>query len=90
MTYAVLSCDLDTVDRHLQGYGFDAPPCDLIYRTAVPRILELFDELEIPGVFFVIARDAYPGFTALLDRARSRAREPSLGTSGPPRGGNRC
>jgi hypothetical protein len=58
MTYAVLSCDLDTVDRHLQGYGFAAPPCGLIYRTAVPRILELLDELALPGVFFVIARDA--------------------------------
>jgi hypothetical protein len=57
--YAVLSCDLDTVDRHLQGYGFgDLPPCDLIYRTAVPRLLELFAELRVPGVLFVIARDA--------------------------------
>jgi hypothetical protein len=27
--YAVFSCDLDTVDRHLQGYGFeDLGPCD--------------------------------------------------------------
>ena len=58
MSYAVLSCDLDTVDRHLQGYGFETGPCDLIYRTAVPRILELLDELELPAVFFVIARDA--------------------------------
>ncbi|MBI3782392.1 MAG: polysaccharide deacetylase family protein [Deltaproteobacteria bacterium] len=59
--YAVFSCDLDTVDRHLQGYGFDnLPPCDLIYRTAVPRLLELLDEIEAPGVVFVIARDAEP------------------------------
>jgi hypothetical protein len=57
--YAVFSCDLDTVDRHLQGYGFDRlPPCDLIYRTAVPRLLELFDEMGVPGVVFFIARDA--------------------------------
>ena len=59
MSYAVLSCDLDTVDRHLQGYGFeDLPPCDLIYRTAVPRLLELLDELGVPAVMFTIARDA--------------------------------
>ncbi len=58
--YAVFSCDLDTVDRHLQGYGIDdAPACDRIYRTAVPRLLELFDELGVPGVLFVIARDAH-------------------------------
>ena len=57
--YAVISCDLDTVDRHLQGYGFEGlPPCDRIYRTAVPRLLELFEALEVPGVLFTIARDA--------------------------------
>jgi len=59
MSYAVLSCDLDPVDRHLQGYGFeDLPPCDLIYRTAVPRLLELLDELRVPAVLFAIGRDA--------------------------------
>lgn len=59
MSYAVFSCDLDTVDRHLQGYGFeDVPPCDLIYRTAVPRLLEMLDELRVPGVLFTIGRDA--------------------------------
>ena len=59
MSYAVLSCDLDTVDRHLQGYGFeDVPPCDLIYRTAVPRLLEMLDELRVPAVLFTIGRDA--------------------------------
>jgi peptidoglycan-N-acetylglucosamine deacetylase len=59
MSYAVLSCDLDTVDRHLQGYGFeDVPPCDRVYRTAVPRVLELAGELGVPCVLFTIARDA--------------------------------
>ena len=57
--FAVFSCDLDTVDRHLQGYGIDnLPACDRIYRTAVPRLLELLGELGVPGVFFFIARDA--------------------------------
>jgi peptidoglycan-N-acetylglucosamine deacetylase len=59
VSYAVLSCDLDTVDRHLQGYGFEDPePCDLIYRTAVPRLLDLLAELGLPAVLFTIARDA--------------------------------
>ncbi len=59
MSYAVLSCDLDTVDRHLQGYGFeDLPPCDRVYRRAVPRLLKLLAELGLPAVLFVIARDA--------------------------------
>ena len=59
MSFAVFSCDLDTVDRHLQGYGIDdLPACDRIYRTAVPRLLELLDELGVRGVFFFIARDA--------------------------------
>ena len=59
MSFAVFSCDLDTVDRHLQGYGFEGlPPCDVIYRKAVPRLLDLLGELRVPGVLFVIARDA--------------------------------
>ncbi len=57
--FAVFSCDFDTVDRHLQGYGIeDLPACDRIYRTAVPRLLDLLKELGVPGVFFFIARDA--------------------------------
>jgi hypothetical protein len=57
--FAVFSCDLDSVDRHLQGYGFDGlPACDTIYRTAVPRLLALLEELGVPGVFFVLGRDA--------------------------------
>ncbi len=59
MSYAVFSCDLDTVDRHLEGYGFeDLPACDLIYRTAVPRLLEMLDRLRLPAVLFTIGRDA--------------------------------
>lgn len=57
--YAVLSCDIDTVDRHLDGYGFEGlPTCDLVYRTAVPRLLELLEELRLPAVLFTIGRDA--------------------------------
>ncbi len=57
--YAVLSCDLDTVDRHLAGYGIDgAAPCEAVYRRAVPRILTLLDEVGARAVFFVIAEDA--------------------------------
>jgi hypothetical protein len=67
--FAVLSCDIDTVDRHLQGYGFDnLPPCDLVYRTAVPRLLDMLGELEVPAVLFQIARDANTQ-QALLRRA---------------------
>jgi peptidoglycan-N-acetylglucosamine deacetylase len=57
--FAIFSCDLDTVDRHLEGYGFEGlPACDRIYRTAVPRLLALLEELGVPGVFFAIGRDA--------------------------------
>lgn len=57
--FAVFSCDLDTVDRHLQGYGVeDAAPCDRIYRTAVPRLLDLLERIGVPAVMFTIARDA--------------------------------
>lgn len=75
MSYAVLSCDLDPVDRHLQGYGFeDVPPCDLIYRSAVPRLLELLADLGVPAVLFAIGRDAEPQ-AALLRRATAGGHE---------------
>jgi len=57
--FAVFSCDLDTVDRHLEGYGIEGlPACDRIYRKAVPRLLDMLAELGVPGVFFAIGRDA--------------------------------
>ncbi len=75
MQQAIISCDLDTVDRHLQGYGIDdLDPCDRIYRTAIPRFLELLDELSIPAVFFVIARDA-PAQRELLRRIADAGHE---------------
>jgi hypothetical protein len=45
--YASFSCDLDTVDRHLQGYGIDdLPACDRIYRAVVPRVLTYRQAME--------------------------------------------
>ncbi|TFH18703.1 MAG: hypothetical protein E4H03_14375 [Myxococcales bacterium] len=59
MSTAVISCDLDTVDRHLHGYGIhDASRCDLIYRKALPRLMELLEELDIRATMFVIGEDA--------------------------------
>jgi hypothetical protein len=58
MTNAHVSFDLDPIDTHLAGYGIDGPPCDLIYRRSLPRILELLARLGIRSTFFVVARDA--------------------------------
>jgi hypothetical protein len=69
VSYAVISCDLDTVDRHLDGYGITGlAPCDRVYRRAVPRLLDLLAELRIPAVLFTIGRDAH-GERALLKQA---------------------
>lgn len=55
---AYVSVDLDPVDTHLAGYGITRACCDRIYRTSVPRILDLLDRLGIRATLFVIARDA--------------------------------
>lgn len=55
---AHLSVDLDPIDTHLAGYGIRAPHCDRIYRTAVPRLLDLLDGLHLRATLFVVARDA--------------------------------
>lgn len=73
--WAVLACDLDPIDCHLAGYGIaDAPPCELIYRRAVPRLLDLLDELGLSAVFFVVARDAARQ-RGLLRRIAARGHE---------------
>jgi len=55
---AYVSVDLDTVDTHLAGYGVACEPCDRVYRTAVPRLLEMLDRLRLRATLFVVARDA--------------------------------
>jgi hypothetical protein len=72
---AVIACDLDPIDCHLAGYGISGlPPCDLIYRRAVPRLLEMLEELGLRAVFFVVARDA-SSEAALLRSIRGRGHE---------------
>lgn len=56
---ASVSIDIDPVDTHLQGYGHDdLDPCDLVYTKAVPRLLDLLDQVGIRATLFVVARDA--------------------------------
>jgi hypothetical protein len=55
---AFVSVDIDPIDTHVAGYGFTAPPCDLVYRIAVPRLLDLLDHVGLRATLFVVARDA--------------------------------
>jgi peptidoglycan/xylan/chitin deacetylase (PgdA/CDA1 family) len=56
---AFISVDGDTIDRHLQGYGYsDEAPCPLIYQRALPRLLDLARDVGVPVTFFLLGRDA--------------------------------
>lgn len=55
---AFVSIDIDPIDTHLAGYGLSAPPCDVVYRVAIPRFLDLVDRVGIRATLFVVARDA--------------------------------
>jgi peptidoglycan/xylan/chitin deacetylase (PgdA/CDA1 family) len=56
---AYISIDIDPIDTHLEGYGFAGnPPCDAVYRIAVPRLLDLLDRVQVRATLFVVARDA--------------------------------
>src|SRR4051812_10875952 len=48
-----LSVDVDPIDTHLAGYGIAVPPCDVVYRTALPRCFDLFERLGARATFFV-------------------------------------
>jgi peptidoglycan/xylan/chitin deacetylase (PgdA/CDA1 family) len=57
---AALSVDLDEIPCYHAIYGLDAAPeatAHAVYRRAVPRLRELWRELEVPCTFFVIGRD---------------------------------
>lgn len=71
---AFVSIDIDPIDTHLAGYGFTAPPCDIVYRSAVPRFLDLVDRLKIRATLFVVARDA-EGQAGLWREAQRRGHE---------------
>ncbi len=71
---AFISVDIDPIDTHLAGYGFAAPPCDLVYRTAVPRCLDLLERLGVRATLFVVARDA-AGQALLWHEVRRRGHE---------------
>lgn len=58
MRLAALSVDLDEIDCYASIHGLDSlGDVRAIYRRALPRFEELFDELEVPATFFVIGRD---------------------------------
>lgn len=58
---AALSVDLDPLEHYARLFSLDAALDDrartLIATTAIPRFLELFDEVGAPATFFVIGQD---------------------------------
>jgi peptidoglycan/xylan/chitin deacetylase (PgdA/CDA1 family) len=57
--FATVSVDVDPVDLHLLGYGFEGiPPDPLVYTHALPRLAEVFGRHGVRATFFVVGRDA--------------------------------
>lgn len=57
--FATVSVDVDPVDLHLVGYGYDGlPPDPLAYTRALPRLAELFARHRVRATLFVVGRDA--------------------------------
>jgi peptidoglycan/xylan/chitin deacetylase (PgdA/CDA1 family) len=57
--FATVSVDVDPVDLHLLGYGFEnLPPDPLVYTHALPRLAEVFGRHGVRATFFVVGRDA--------------------------------
>lgn len=70
-----ISVDVDPVDLHLIGYGHRGlPPDPLVYRAALPRLLEVFARLGVPATLFVVGRDA-PGHADVLRSAAAQGHE---------------
>lgn len=67
-----VSVDLDGIHHHLRGYAEPAEPTPInpIYATALPRILALFERLDLTATFFVVGEDAAANAAALRDVTR--------------------
>ena len=76
---AALSVDLDEVDNYLSIHGLRADLLEprarnAIYDRAIPRLAQLFAELDVPATFFAIGRD--------LRRKENQTRLRALATQG--------
>lgn len=63
MKLSGLSIDVDSVSSHLEGYGYERPADDgKAYTVAIPRTLDLFEELGARCTYFLIGEEAkrYP------------------------------
>jgi hypothetical protein len=57
-SFATISVDVDPVDLHLAGYGHPGLAADeLVYRLALPRLLEILARHSVLATFFVVSRD---------------------------------
>lgn len=57
---AAVSVDLDEIPCYTAIHGLEAPSDEArnaIYRRALPRLLRLFEEEDLPATFFAIGRD---------------------------------
>lgn len=75
--FSNVSIDLDGLGCYHQIHKLDsAADPSAIYRVAMPRFLELFDELGVRATFFVIASDLrFPDAVAALSEAVTQGHE---------------
>lgn len=75
---AAVSVDLDEIGCYAAIHGLEPPGEDAaraIYRKAVPRLADLFDELGIPATFFAIGTDLDAENREVLAGLRARGHE---------------
>lgn len=69
MSLSAISVDLDSLPHYCRIQGLDESVLDdraraLVYSTAVPRYLELFENAQVPATFFAIGAEASPTLAA--------------------------
>lgn len=75
--WAVVHVDLDGSGAVLRHFGCEpSGGGDEIFETGVPRLLELFDSLEVPATFFVVGSDLdVPWKRALVEEIARRGHD---------------
>jgi len=56
--YCSVTVDMDSMDCYYKAYGVKIDDArNIIYRKALPRLIDIFDKFNIKATFFVIGKD---------------------------------
>ncbi|MFC1686792.1 polysaccharide deacetylase family protein [Nanoarchaeota archaeon] len=66
MRLGTIQVDLDGLWTNLEYYGLDSDEEDIVFKSSIPRFLELFEKYNVKATFFLVGKDGEVGWKADL------------------------